>query len=385
MRGERTVGALRRASVRVSIAALALIALLPGAGSATIDGRLARTEDELASIAALLEQQVRRGELLRASVVEADARAGAITETLARLLAERIEVEDAARRAQLRYDEARDELAAIAIEAFMRVPAGTADAFPLTAALGASSLAELGDSVTFASAVGDERALAADAVERARARLAARGGGLEVMSERHRELLDELGSAQQQLADALGAHETALADLDATRDAAVALVARLGARAKAAALGGVGAAFRGEHHVSYGEWAERSLRYLDLPTCRNNRIVVVAWQVQESTTAAWNPLATTRRMPGSTDFNSVGVQHFTSLRQGLEATRGTIENGMTIYRYGAIVEALAACAAPLETAEAIAASSWCPGCLQGLYVVGLVPKVAADYASYAAL
>jgi hypothetical protein len=40
---------------------------------------------------------------------------------------------------------------------------------------------------------------------------------------------------------------------------------------------------------------------------------------------------------------------------------------------------------PADTAGAIAASSWCPGCLNGMYVVGVVPKVQADFATYAAL
>ena len=121
------------------------------------------------------------------------------------------------------------------------------------------------------------------------------------------------------------------------------------------------------------------------PGCRDNRVVVVAWQVQEFTQASWNPLATTHRMDGSTSFNSVGVQNYVSLEQGLQATKETIDHGWDVYGYGAIVRSLRACAPALATADAIAASSWCPGCLGGNYVVGVVPKVDADLETYAEL
>jgi hypothetical protein len=114
-------------------------------------------------------------------------------------------------------------------------------------------------------------------------------------------------------------------------------------------------------------------------------VVVVAWQVQESTQAAWNPLATTRDMPGATDFNDVGVKNYRSLRQGLAASLGTLEYGYEVYRYGANVRDQQRCADPYDTAASIAASSWCPGCLNGMYVVGLIPKVDADLDAYAAL
>jgi hypothetical protein len=122
---------------------------------------------------------------------------------------------------------------------------------------------------------------------------------------------------------------------------------------------------------------------MHLPTCRENMVLVVAWQVQEFTQAAWNPLATTHRMVGSTDFNSVGVQNYVSLEQGLAATQETLDYGTDIYRYGAIVDSLAACNDAMTTAEAVNASSWCYGCGNGTYLVAVVPKVEADYATYA--
>jgi hypothetical protein len=111
-------------------------------------------------------------------------------------------------------------------------------------------------------------------------------------------------------------------------------------------------------------------------------VVVVAWQAAEGTQAAWNPLATTHRMPGSTSFNSVGVQNFVSLEQGLLGTEETIENGWDVYRYGAIVRSLQACAGSMDTALAINASSWCPGCVGGQYVLNVVPRVDANLETY---
>jgi hypothetical protein len=118
------------------------------------------------------------------------------------------------------------------------------------------------------------------------------------------------------------------------------------------------------------------------PACRPNQVVTIAWQAQEGTQAAWNPLATTHRMEGSTDFNSVGVQNFVSLAQGLQATKETIENGWDVYGYGAIVRSLRDCAPPMTTAAAIAASSWCSGCAGGQYVLGIVPQVQASFETY---
>jgi len=111
----------------------------------------------------------------------------------------------------------------------------------------------------------------------------------------------------------------------------------------------------------------------------------VSWQVAESTQAAWNPLATTHRMTGSTDFNSVGVQNYLSLAQGLAATGETLEFGWNVYGYGDIVRSLRACAPATVTARAINASSWCPGCVGGEYVLNVVPRVEADLGSYLGL
>jgi hypothetical protein len=135
--------------------------------------------------------------------------------------------------------------------------------------------------------------------------------------------------------------------------------------------------------VTYEGWAGEFLRHLSAPSCRENLLIVVTWETAESTTAAFNPLATTRDMPGATDMNSVGVKDFVSLRQGLDASRDTLLLGAESYAYGAIVDSLRRCRSAEVTARAINASAWCRGCVGGAYITGLLPLVRASYPEHA--
>jgi hypothetical protein len=110
---------------------------------------------------------------------------------------------------------------------------------------------------------------------------------------------------------------------------------------------------------------------------------MVAWQVQEGTQAAWNPLATTLPMDGATNFNSVGVKNYVSLAQGLEATQRTL--AVNSYGYPAIMTDLHRCPDSMVTARAVNASSWCRGCTGGRYLTGLIPTVEAHYDTYSKL
>jgi len=136
--------------------------------------------------------------------------------------------------------------------------------------------------------------------------------------------------------------------------------------------------------VTYEGWAGAFLRRLDAPRCAENLLIVVTWETAESTSAAFNPLATTREMPGATDMNSVGVKDFVSLDQGLDASRDTLLLGSESYGYGAIVDSLRRCRSASSTARAINASAWCRGCVGGAYIVGLLPIVRTSYAEHAA-
>lgn len=127
--------------------------------------------------------------------------------------------------------------------------------------------------------------------------------------------------------------------------------------------------------VTYPQWAAMFLPRIGAPVCGNNLVAVVAWQAQEGTRAAWNPLATTMGMAGATQFNGVGVKNYQSLEQGLQATVLTLWRGRSAFGYGPVLQALQACAPPLLTAQAIQASLWCRNCAGGRYLTALVPSV----------
>ena len=57
----------------------------------------------------------------------------------------------------------------------------------------------------------------------------------------------------------------------------------------------------------------------------------LAWEPQENTAACWNPLATTWGMPGSTNFNSVGVQNYPDQATGILATANTLNQTWDFY------------------------------------------------------
>ncbi len=136
--------------------------------------------------------------------------------------------------------------------------------------------------------------------------------------------------------------------------------------------------------VTYEGWAGAFLKRLGAPSCDENLLIVVTWETSESTSAAFNPLATTHDMAGATDMNTVGVKHFVSLEQGLDASRDTLLLGDESYGYGAVLDSLRACRSSEVTARAINASAWCRGCVGGAYITGLLPIVRVSYDEHAA-
>jgi hypothetical protein len=93
---------------------------------------------------------------------------------------------------------------------------------------------------------------------------------------------------------------------------------------------------------TYQEWAALFLRYIRMPVCANNVAALTSWQVAEGTRAAWNPLPTTLRVPGSTTFNGAGVQDYPTLQAGLYAIGLTLWNGWYSHRYGSCGTSIAA-------------------------------------------
>jgi hypothetical protein len=80
------------------------------------------------------------------------------------------------------------------------------------------------------------------------------------------------------------------------------------------------------HHLPY-LWRYRLLRSLGAKQNRENRRLLHAWRTAEGGTARYNPLNTTEKWAGATDYNSVGVKNYRTGADGLAATKATLVNG----------------------------------------------------------
>ncbi|HZR12418.1 MAG TPA: hypothetical protein VFC33_04135 [Acidimicrobiia bacterium] len=105
------------------------------------------------------------------------------------------------------------------------------------------------------------------------------------------------------------------------------------------------------------QWANDFLTRLGMPVTSENVRAIVAWEKAEGTKAQFNPLATTRSMPGASNFNSVGVKNFASYQDGIEANAEALTNG----RYPNILAALRRGDSAEAVAQAIASSPWGTG------------------------
>lgn len=79
--------------------------------------------------------------------------------------------------------------------------------------------------------------------------------------------------------------------------------------------------------ASQTAWSKSLLASLAVPQTSGNVSSINAWQQREGGGGQNNPLNTTWPMPGATDFNSVGVKNYSSIKQGLEATVLTLHGG----------------------------------------------------------
>jgi peptidoglycan hydrolase CwlO-like protein len=285
--------------------------------------------------------------------------------------------------AKAQADRLQKRLDVVARTLFMQ-GAGSMQAAVLGTLLSSGSLGNLGDLLATGQIVAQSDVDLAAHVGNLKAELDFKAADLTTLRDQQVQLMAQLGAARTAKARAVADQRAVLADLERTKSEIVALIARLHKQLRAEALAAVGTAFQGPGHVAYGAWAGLFLRAVGAPGCQANLITLVAWQYSEFTQAAWNPLADTLAMSGSTSFNSIGVQNYVSLDQGLQATRFTLVNG-SAYGYGAILSDLVGCADPMTTARAINASMWCRGCAGGAYVVNDIPKVEANYDLYAQL
>lgn len=109
------------------------------------------------------------------------------------------------------------------------------------------------------------------------------------------------------------------------------------------------------------QWAVSFLLQAGFPTTPENIRAVVSWEYAESgvppSAAMWNPLNTTQKMPGSTNFNYNGgypVQNYTSYVQGVQANAKVIHNGY----YPNVVAALNAGNDAQAVVDAVVVSPW---------------------------
>ena len=350
----------------------------PGPTVVEARARLDHLTAEIAARAAALQHHRAALASVNLEISRASARLGALEQA-------RQEVTASLERARERQVAVRAELDRLAAEAFMDAGPGVFDAEALDAFLGSGSFDEAADRLAYTEVVTTEAIRVAGDVAVLERDLEVRASALDALADAQTATVTTLEDAREAQVDAAVEEEAAFAALDVARTDALAVLRWLEDRLQPGhpiGLSDLGDTLQGADHVTYGRWAELFLRMVDAPVCRSNLVVMAAWQAAESTQAAWNPLATTHSMPGSTDFNSVGVQDFVSLRQGLRGTWETIENGWTVYRYGPIVVSLRRCANAIATARAINASSWCPGCVGGAYVLNVVPHVQDDLAWY---
>lgn len=96
------------------------------------------------------------------------------------------------------------------------------------------------------------------------------------------------------------------------------------------------------------------LRGIGAPITGNTLAALYAWRQTEGGKAAYNPLNTTWKRPGSTAYNAVGVQNYLDPQDGVEATVQTLRAA----KYAGIVSALQNDKSPADIAAAIIASPW---------------------------
>lgn len=111
-------------------------------------------------------------------------------------------------------------------------------------------------------------------------------------------------------------------------------------------------------------FAKALLQKMGASTSSGNINALTTWMHWEGGTAnnRYNPLNTTLNMPGSTNFNSEGVQSYTSQAQGVEAIYNTLSGqGSKERGYAQIISDLKGNAPESQTLSDISESAWASG------------------------
>lgn len=105
-------------------------------------------------------------------------------------------------------------------------------------------------------------------------------------------------------------------------------------------------------------WARALLGVIGAPVTGGNIAFLTAWAKAEGghwgNSAAFNPLNTSRRMPGGESINSHGVKRYSSWAEGLQATAQTLRLG----HYRSVLAGLRSGADPQQLVRSVLASPW---------------------------
>lgn len=93
---------------------------------------------------------------------------------------------------------------------------------------------------------------------------------------------------------------------------------------------------------------------LGAPGTLENAAALIAQMQAEGGQAKFNPLNTTVKAPGSTDYNTVHVQNFVSWTQGVATTAKTLEQANMVKLHSALMKGNSA----LTYWQALAVSPW---------------------------
>jgi hypothetical protein len=118
--------------------------------------------------------------------------------------------------------------------------------------------------------------------------------------------------------------------------------------------------------ADFFEDVAKELKDMPVPISNFALAALAEWQRVENTSACWNPLATTRKMPGSWDFNRAGVQNYPDRATGVAATAKALNEG-----YVKPIQEMLGKQKFDETAITNALNKWSSS---GAYVPGLVKK-----------
>ena len=367
-----------------AVLACVMLATFASDSSATIGNQLHSAKARLAALAGQIKSEEARVVTLQDRLTAVDRHIATATAKADLIRGELTRTQRLIVAAKVRAAALQTRLNAMARSAFIGAPGGPSESV-LEVILGAGSTKDLMDRMAYISSVTQGQVEVAYQVAETKAKLTNTATDLGRLSAEQAALLAQLASDRRTQASAVSQQRAALASLDRMRTKIEDLVVRLKKELKAEELAAIAASFQGNNNAPYGQWAGLFVTTMHLPSCHSNMVAMVAWQLSEFTQAAWNPLATTEPMPGSSTFNYAGVQNFLSIDQGLQATQLTLDNGLATHGYGAIVSSLQSCADPMATADAINASDWCGGCAGGAYVIDNIARVEADYTLYAQL